>query len=159
MPTPLPCCAQLTDGRTDVERVTRLITSSTSNAGPGLRSSSTSSSSAHHNHQHAKDIEDGRQNLLDWQTAVRHTLLEYRCTRFLYSERAGRFIAVPDVPQGFVQQLHNSAVQLATPAGGSAAWPLQAPDWDLAERAVQYGSNEMRIPVKSLPALIFAEMW
>jgi hypothetical protein len=32
-------------------------------------------------------------------------------------------------------------------------------DWSVDDRQMRYGANEMRIPVKSVAALIFDEMW
>lgn len=61
-----------------------------------------------------------------------------------------------DVPQ-------RTAAALAAAGGNEtavvAAVAGACPGPLAAERAVRYGSNEMEIPVKSIPKLIFEEMW
>ncbi|GFR50065.1 hypothetical protein Agub_g12207, partial [Astrephomene gubernaculifera] len=69
----------------------------------------------------------------------------------------GTFVPVPPVPAGFNEQLRAAAVTLA--ATGLATAVEEEQEWDLEERQLRYGTNEMSIPVKSIPMLIFDEMW
>jgi hypothetical protein len=62
----------------------------------------------------------------------------------------------PTPTQGFNEQLQKSAFQLS--AVGRCT-DLDEPEWDLLDRQMRYGTNEMAIPVASMPSLIFAEMW
>ncbi len=58
--------------------------------------------------------------------------------------------------QGFNDQLQKSALQIAS---SGRATELDEPSWDLIDRQMRYGSNEMAIPVTTIPQLIFTEMW
>ncbi|KAG2425624.1 hypothetical protein HYH02_014997 [Chlamydomonas schloesseri] len=152
---------RLADGRVDLEKVQEVAM-----AEPQYDSQPTL----------AADEEEGagRGGLLDWQVQRTHKLLEYRCTRYFYVDGVAAaaaavaggpvpgpggatFTPVPAMPKGFNEQLRAAAVTLA--ATGHAAAVEEAQDWDLGERQLRYGTNEMAIPVKSIPMLIFDEMW
>ncbi|GIL93414.1 hypothetical protein Vretifemale_20808 [Volvox reticuliferus] len=115
----------------------------------------------------ADEESSGGGGLLNWQVHKVHRLLEYRCTRYFYMDgtlasSAGSvlgptFAPVPAVPKGFNEQLKAAAQTLAST--GSAAAAEMEQEWDLGERQLRYGKNEMMIPVKSIPMLIFHEMW
>ena len=75
---------------------------------------------------------------------------------------------VPDVPKGFNQQLQSSSSAMAAAAAASTPGPaaeaavagaLDDHTWDLADRQLRYGTNEMKIPVKSVLELVYDEMW
>ncbi|EFJ40236.1 hypothetical protein VOLCADRAFT_108270 [Volvox carteri f. nagariensis] len=112
------------------------------------------------------DEESGRGGLLlQWKVQKMHKLMEHRCTRYFYTDGSPTggglsgptFTAVPAVPKGFNEQLRAAAQTLATT--GSAATAELEQEWDLGERQLRYGKNEMAIPVKSIPMLVFHEMW
>ncbi|GLC61164.1 hypothetical protein PLESTB_001725200 [Pleodorina starrii] len=106
-----------------------------------------------------------------------HRLLEYCCTRYFYTATGGgggaardsaagsvggggpTFTPVPGVPNGFSLQLRAAAQTLAASGSAAAVAAEQQQQWDLAERQLRYGTNEMAIPVKSIPMLVFNEMW
>jgi cation-transporting ATPase 13A3/4/5 len=105
-----------------------------------------------------------------WGTTQR--LLEFRCHRYFFLDSHDTFVPVPDVPRGFTSQLQKSASAMAaTSAQGAAAGRgavateaaitsvLDDHEWDVADRQLRYGANEMRIPVKSIAALVADEMW
>ncbi|GIL56505.1 hypothetical protein Vafri_11862 [Volvox africanus] len=144
---------RLADGRVDLERVQEVaITEPHYDSQPTLAADEESTS---------------RGGLLNWQVHKVHRLLEYRCTRYFYMDGtlagpAGSFLGptftpVPAVPKGFNEQLKAAAQTLAST--GSAAIAEMEQEWDLGERQLRYGKNEMTIPVKSIPMLIFHEMW
>ncbi|GLI67792.1 hypothetical protein VaNZ11_012078 [Volvox africanus] len=144
---------RLADGRVDLERVQEVaMTEPRYDSQPTLAADEESS---------------GRGGLLNWQVHKVHRLLEYRCTRYFYMDGtlagpAGSlsgptFTPVPAVPKGFNEQLKAAAQTLAST--GSAAIAEMEQEWDLGERQLRYGKNEMTIPVKSIPMLIFHEMW
>lgn len=58
--------------------------------------------------------------------------------------------------QGFNDQLQKSAIQVAS---SGRVTDLDEPSWDLLDRQMRYGSNEMAIPITSIPMIIFKEMW
>lgn len=89
--------------------------------------------------------------------SARHRLLEYRCVRYFFVPSVGKYVPVPDVPRRFNEGLMAGAARLAATKDWRAL--EAAADWSPADRSLRYGSNEMRIPVKSVPALIFDEMW
>ncbi|PNW86612.1 hypothetical protein CHLRE_02g093700v5 [Chlamydomonas reinhardtii] len=152
---------RLADGRVDLEKVQEVaMTEPHYDSVPTL----------------AADEEEGagRGGLLDWQVQRTHKLLEYRCTRYFYVDGVAAaaaavaggpapgpggatFTPVPALPKGFNEQLRSAAVTLATT--GHAAAVEEAQEWDLGGRQLRYGTNEMAIPVKSIPMLIFDEMW
>ncbi|KAG2500541.1 hypothetical protein HYH03_001317 [Edaphochlamys debaryana] len=150
---------RLTDGRVDLERVAEVAL-----AEPHADSQPT---------YEADEEAAPRGGLLDWQVQRVQRLLEYRCTRYFYVEgpeaaggvapalsgrgSSGTFVPVPPVPRGFVEQLQAAAQTLA--ATGQATAVEEAAEWDLGERQLRYGTNEMAIPVKSIFTLIFDEMW
>lgn len=85
-----------------------------------------------------------------------HRLLEYRGNRYFYVDAIGTFAPVAPIPKTFNESLRRTAQLLASSSGGLS---LLAPTWDLWEREVQYGANQMKIPVKSLSEIIYSAMW
>ncbi len=73
-------------------------------------------------------------------------------------DSANTFLPVPPIPKAFNKQLQRSAVHLSLREGQAKDHP-GGRDWDLNDRVTRYGSNEMPIPVTSVPMLIFHEMW
>ena len=69
------------------------------------------------------------------QNSQRHVLLEYRCTRYFFSDTANTFLPVPPIPRAFNEQLQRSAVHVAS-GGGVADLPA-ALEWDLGERLLR----------------------
>ena len=69
------------------------------------------------------------------QNSQRHVLLEYRCTRYFFSDTANTFLPVPPIPRAFNEQLQRSAVHVAS-GGGVADLPA-ALEWDLGERLLK----------------------
>lgn len=78
-------------------------------------------------------------------------LLEYRCTRYLYSSSAGTFLPVPSMPSEFVDELHAAAT--ARRVKGQTI-----DEWLRTHRRSLYGQNELVIPVKSPLELLGEEM-
>ncbi len=78
-------------------------------------------------------------------------MLEYRCGRYIFSYSQGTFLPVPATPSGFVDELNAAAVSRRVKG------PL-ADEWERADRHALYGSNELKIPVKSPLELLAEEM-
>jgi len=130
----------LVDGRIDLEAVTRILLHTIhDHVGPG-----------------APVVDEGKETLLDWQNAERYLMIEYRCNRYFYVDAFNTFVPVPAVAKGFAEEVQRVAHQLAANVHASQ---LEDPDMDVADREMRYGTNEMLIPVQSVPMLIFNEMW
>eukprot|EP00879_Flechtneria_rotunda_P018825 GHRR01019759.1.p1 GENE.GHRR01019759.1~~GHRR01019759.1.p1 ORF type:complete len:982 (+),score=342.10 GHRR01019759.1:311-3256(+) len=87
---------------------------------------------------------------------VQQRLLEFRCGRYFYVEESDTFMPVPNVPKAFNMQLQASAMRLAATQDPRV---LVDRDWQLTDRQQRYGTNDMKIPVKSIAALVANEMW
>ncbi|GAB4820540.1 hypothetical protein N2152v2_007586 [Parachlorella kessleri] len=77
-------------------------------------------------------------------------LLECRCGRYLYSEGLDTFLPVPGLAPGFAGKLHRLASRRIS--------GQLLDDWDRTDYRQLYGSNELRVPVRSFFELLLVEM-
>ena len=98
--------------------------------------------------------QEGKENLLEHQNSQRLLLMEHRCGRYFFSESLGTFIPAPSIPKSLVPSLYDKALRLES-VGARGTLDLEEPE--LSSRLLTYGSNQMTIPVPSIPHLMLKE--
>lgn len=128
---------KLTEGRLSLEKVV-VISSSAAKSMSATRS------------------EDSNENLLDWQNSQRTLMIEHRCGRYFFSDTLGTYLPAPAIPTTLVPSLYKKAIHLQS-VGAKGTVDLEEPEAELNSRLSTYGTNQMAIPVPTIPHLMLKE--